>query len=122
MIPILIGAIGAVIGTIGTIAILANWDELVSFFKDLVSTIKNAIKKAKEKAASAATMTACLLKNGYVKIMHNLYYRKNNKWMEETTAREVTEDEVPDSIKRQLTERETDITKEMSRELQMEIC
>ena len=74
MIPILIGA---VIGAIGTIAILANWDELVSFFKDLISEIKNAIKKAKEKAASAATMTARLLKNGFVKIMHNLYY----KWL-----------------------------------------
>ena len=105
MIPILIGA---VIGAIGTIAILANWDELVSFFKDLISEIKNAIKKAKEKAASAATMTARLLKNG--------------RWMEETTTREIKEDEIPDFIKRKVAERETDITKEMSRELQMEIC
>ena len=119
MIPILIGA---VIGAIGTIAILANWDELVSFFKDLISEIKNAIKKAKEKAASAATMTARLLKNGFVKIMHNLYYKQNGRWMEETTTREIKEDELPDFIKRKVAERETDITKEMSRELQMEIC
>ena len=42
--------------------------------------------------------------------------------MEETTTREIKEDEIPDFIKRKVAERETDITKEMSRELQMEIC
>lgn len=117
MIPLLIGAVVA----LGTIAVVANWDEIVDFFKNLIQRIKQFVITAARKIASAATMTIKKIKNGCVKIMHNLFYKENGKWMEKTTVREVSEDEVPESIRRKVSAQEQDITAEMSRELEMEI-
>ena len=51
----------------------------------------------------------------------HVYYKENGQWIEETTTRKVSEDEVPASIRNKINRKEADITEEIEKELKLEV-
>ena len=77
--------LGALVGA----AIAANWDSIVSWLSDLVTKLKRAWDGIRENIPHSARIFGDLLINGMVKIMHRLYYKKDGKFFEKTTEKEV---------------------------------
>lgn len=111
MIPWLIAA------GVGALLVAAFWDEIVDWLKDLVSKIKDLFRSIGHKAKLLARKIA----KGILKLIHVLFFKKDNKWYKETTRAEVDESEVPAWAKRGVGEYETDVTDTYSRELALEI-
>ncbi|MCR5605902.1 MAG: hypothetical protein K6F69_03680 [Treponema sp.] len=99
---------GAVLALIGTAAVVANWDEI----KDWLSAVFSKIKEVFAHIKHAAKIFGQKLWDK-IKYITKLYYKQDGKYYEETTTREVTENQVPSWAKEQLDEEETDVTNEM---------
>jgi len=117
MLPFLVG-LGILIG--GAI-IVACWDDIVNWLKDLIPKIAAAFRSAARKIAHAAAMFVQWAENKLAAIRHKLYYKEQGEWIEETTTRKVDPSEVPLAIRRKIRAEETEATEEFERELQMEI-
>ena len=116
MIPWLIGA--AIVGFL----VVACWDEIVNWLKDFIPRVKAAFQELKANVLHACAVFVQRVKDAVVHISHKTYYKENKQWMEKTTTREISEDELPPAIKRKLSGySEEDITPEMEQELQMTI-
>lgn len=118
MVPWLIG-LG--LAAIGGALIVAYWDDIINWLSDFIPKVKEAFQKFKRNVAHAAAMFVKRVQDGYAKIMHKLYYKENGQWIEETTAKQVKESEVPPNIRRKIAAQEADITEEIEDELCMEI-
>lgn len=118
MLPILIG-LGVLIGGV---AIIANWDELVNWFKDFLTKLKAAWNKLVKAVAHGAIVVIKKITD-YLCFSHKQYYKEQDQWMEKTTTRKVSPEEVPAHIRfrAKTKNKEYDITEEMEEELQMEI-
>ncbi len=127
MLPLL-WFLGGFFASIVACAVVANWDEIVDWFKyEFLPKLADAWKKFKDAVAHAAKVFADKVLDGgewLVRIIHKLYYKQegSTKWTEQTTTRECPESEVPDWVlaKAQYG-RQNDITGRMEQELQMEI-
>lgn len=116
MIPWLIGA--AVVGFL----VVAYWDEIISWLKDFIPRVKAAFEELKGNILHASAIFVKRVRDAVVHIAHKTFYKENRQWMEKTTTREISEDELPPAIKRKLSGySESDITPEMEEELQMTI-
>ncbi len=123
-VPFLVWALGsAVAALVGVSAVLEYWSQILDWLSTFVTKLKHAFAAASRFIRHAAIVMAAKVKEVYAKIMHKLYYQENGKWIEETTTRVISEDEVPASILAKIrnTSQEKDVTTEMERELQMTI-
>ncbi len=109
MLPALI-AIG-----VGSLLVVAFWDELVNWFKDFIPKVKNVLKGLHNRAKIFAKR----VKDTIIRIIHRLFYKKDDKWFEQVTTREVDESEVPEWARAGT--REKDITDKMKEEIKIEI-
>ena len=98
-----------------------HWDEIKEFFSNFLTELKASIAEKMHDIAHAAIIVGEKIKEGVVAIKHKLFYKEEDRWMEETTKREVIEDEVPPYIRAKIARQEADITHEMELELGMSI-
>ena len=120
MLPLLIVAGLA----IGSVVIAANWDSIVNWLKDFVPKLRAAWNSVRENVPHGARIFGDIIVEGaerLSRIMHKLYYKENGQWIEETTTRKVSEDEVPASIRNKINRKEADITEEIEKELKLEV-
>ena len=118
MLPFLIG-LGALVGGV---LLVAFWDDIVDWLKDLVSTLKSMFASAAKKIAHAAGAFIQKIENGLAAIRHKLYYQEEGEWVEETTTRKIKEEEIPASILRKAKRsQETDVTDEIEEELELSL-
>lgn len=120
MIPLLVG-FGLLIGGV---AIVAYWSEIVDWLKDFLPKLKNFWDTYKSNLPHAAIIAGdFVFEQGakLARIMHKLYYRENDQWMEETTTRKIDASQLPARIRRNLSVQERDITEDMEHELHMEV-
>ena len=82
MLPFLIG-LGALVGGV---LLVAFWDDIVDWLKDLVSKLKSMFASAVKKIAHAAGAFIQKIENGLAAIRHKLYYQEEGEWVEETTT------------------------------------
>lgn len=120
MLPLLIAAGLA----IGGVVIVANWDSIANWLKDFVPKLRAAWNSVRENVPHGARIFGDIIVEGaerLVRVMHKLYYKENGQWIEETTTRKVSEDEVPASIRNKINRKEADITEEIEKELKLEV-
>ena len=120
MLPLLIAAGLA----IGGVVIAANWNSIVNWLKDFVPKLRAAWNSVRENVPHGARIFGDIIVEGaerLSRIMHKLYYKENGQWIEETTTRKVSEDEVPASIRNKINRKEADITEEIEKELKLEV-
>lgn len=115
MLPWLIGA------AVVAFAVVAFWDEIVSWLRDFIPKVKAAFREFKRNVLHAAAMFVQQVGAAAADIKHKVFYKENNQWMEQTTTRQIDKSELPPSIKRKLGFAEEEITEEMENELQMAI-
>ena len=119
MVPALVAA--AVLAGGAAYYVYKHWDEIKSFFSKFLSALKKSIMEKMRGIANAAVILGEKIRNGISQLKHKLFYKENDKWMEETTKREVSESEVPPYIRAKIARQEADITQEMEMELGMSI-
>lgn len=120
MLPLLIAAGLA----IGGVVIAANWNSIVNWLKDFVPKLRAAWNSVRENVPHGARIFGDIIVEGaerLARIIHKLYYKENGQWIEETTTRKVSEDEVPASIRNKINRKEADITEEIEKELKLEV-
>ena len=120
MLPLLIAAGLA----IGGVVIAANWNSIINWLKDFVPKLRAAWNSVRENVPHGARIFGDIIVEGaerLARIIHKLYYKENGQWIEETTTRKVSEDEVPASIRNKVNRKEADITEEIEKELKLEV-
>ena len=120
MVPVLIAAAVAAAGG-AAYYVYKHWDEVCAFFSGFLTSLKKAIREKMKGIANAAVLVGELVGDAIAEIKHKLFYKENGKWMEETTKRQVDENEVPPYIRAKIAAQEADITKEMEMELQITV-
>ena len=116
MIPALLAALA-----IGGILVVAFWDEIVDWLKNLVAGLRRMFSELKKKIAHAAGAFIERVERGLAAIRHKLYYQEQGEWIEETTTRKIEESEIPASIRRKIRNHETEVTDEVEQELQLSL-
>lgn len=117
MLPVL-----AVAGlVIGGVAVVAYWDEIVSWLKNFVTQLKSAFQNFRQKVTHAAAMFVQKVEGALAAIRHKLYYKEQGQWFEETTTRKIDESQLPASIRNKVGYSENEVTEEMEAELGLEI-
>ncbi len=121
MIPALVG-LGLLIG--GAI-LVAGWKAVVEWLDKFVKKLKEVWAQVKPLVPAVAAVYGDTFVEGaelLCRVMHKLYYKEGEDWIEETTTCKVKESEVPESIRKKLSQdEECDITKDMEMELGYEI-
>ena len=105
MVPVLVAAAVAAAGG-AAYYVYKHWDEIKEFFSNFLSRLKVSIAEKMRGIANAAVIVGEKIRTG---------------WMEETTKREVSEEEVPPYIRAKIARQEADITQEMEMELGMSL-
>ena len=111
-------ALGAVLGALGAVtafAVLAFWDEIVNWLEELFTIL--------EKIWDEVCFAVKKVSEGVVDFIQKLYYQEENgKWMEQTTTREIPENQVPAHIRKKYSgTKETDVTNNMKKELALQL-
>lgn len=134
MLPLLI--FGALAALIGGVLILANWNAVVSWFRDFLPKVKQALKKTKDLVGYHAKILADkVIENGetLVRFVHRMTYKKDGQVCEKTTTRMCPESSVPDWVMEKVNKRRSvvdwllnrnkqkDITKDIENQLQLEV-
>ncbi len=106
------GLMGELVGIVVD-AVVELWKEIVKWFFDLFARLKrvwnDVVFKVKKVLAEAL-----------IKFIEKYYYqRKDGRWMEQTTTREIPEEEVPPHIRNRAGRRETDVTQEVHEEMEL---
>ncbi|MBO6303864.1 MAG: hypothetical protein J6M62_02165 [Selenomonadaceae bacterium] len=97
---------------VGAVLAVTFWDEIVNWLEDFIPKVEQVFRDI----AHGAQMLGEKIRAGYVAIKHKVYWQENNKWMEQTTTREVEENEVPPHIREKIMKQKkaADITKELA--------
>ena len=91
-------------------------DQLVIYWRQIVNWLIR-ICDAVKNIAHAAEVFAQTVKNELMKLKYVLYYKEEGNWIQETTTREISENEVPERLRRAVRSQETNISKEIEQEL-----
>ncbi|KHM51456.1 hypothetical protein NZ47_10500 [Anaerovibrio lipolyticus] len=105
--------------------LVANWDKVVSSFKEFIPKLKKAWAAARPLVPYAARMYGDIVVEGAERlgaIMHKLFYKEDGQWVEETTTRKVPASEVPADIRELIEVQEADITAKMEEKLELQIA
>lgn len=122
MVPVLAVLFGGIVG-FGLSQVMEHWEEVKSFFKRLITEIKEAFKKASFYIQSAAKIFVRKVKEGYAEFQQEQYYKENEKWFRNTTTVEISENEVPAWAKVNMRNNvRADVTENMEEELEMKIA
>ena len=113
--------IADILAAVGLIPRVYHWEEFKEFLANFLTNLKKSIAEELRGIAHAAVIVGEKVRAGIVAISHKLFYKEDGKWMEETTKREIIEDEVPPYIRAKITEHEAEITHEMEMELGISI-
>lgn len=120
-----VGVTGAAAGVaalgIGACLVVKYWNEIIDWLSEFITKLKSAFAELGRTVKHAAVIMGQKIRDMYARIMHKQYYQEQGKWFEETTTREISEDEVPPQILAKIRAQETDITREMEQELQMTV-
>lgn len=117
MIPVLLAALA-----IGGILVVAFWDEIVDWLKNLVTSLRKMFSGLKKKVAHAAGVFIQKVEEKLAAIRHKLYYQEAGEWIEETTTRKIKESEIPENIRRKMHKQdETEVTDEMEEEMKLSL-
>ena len=115
MIPLLLG-VGA---ALGGYLVASNWKDVENWLmKELLnpnSKLKTALKDAG--INDYAEKIFANVNGNKIRFVHKIHYKKNGKWSEKTTVREIDESEVPAWAKEGLTVKEKDVTERYAKEL-----
>lgn len=111
MLPVLV-AIG-----VGTLFVIAYWDELVDWLKDFCRRIITNLGRF---FRFGAKLFAKIV-NGDYSLTHRLFYKKEDKWYQQETIREVDESEVPAWAKEQVYASEKDVSGRYEQKLNLEL-
>ena len=106
-------------GIVGGVLLVAYWNEIVSWLKNLVEKLRSAFRSMSKKIAHAAAGFVQRVENGLAAIRHKLYYKEEGQWIEETTTRKIDESEVPASIRAKIRWQEEEVTDELEDELDL---
>lgn len=125
MVPVLIG----LAALIGGVIIVAYWHEIMDWLSDFIPKLKAFWKELREFLPHQARMFGDLIVEAgdvFVRIMHKLFYKKDNQWYQQTTTRKVDENEVPADIRMKIEaaeeqNKQADVTPEIENELEMTI-
>jgi hypothetical protein len=99
----------------GLYLIATYWDEIVNWLNDLIVEVRAALKEL----AHAIDVFVQRVKKAIIKFITKVYYKKQGKWIEEKTTREIPESEVPEHIRKKVQNRETNVNKEIEQELEL---
>lgn len=116
MIPVLLAALA-----IGGVLVVAFWDDIVDWLKQLVAGLRQMFSEIKKKVAHAAGAFIERVENKLAAIRHKLYYQEEGEWVEETTTRKIKENEIPPNIRRKIHNYETEVTDEVEQELALSL-
>lgn len=134
MLPLLI--FGALAALIGGVVLLANWNAVVSWFRDFLPKVRKALKKIKDLTDYYAKVLADkVIENGehLVRFIHRMVYKKDGQLVEKTTTRMCPESDVPDWVMEKVNKRrgfvdwllnrnkQKDITEDIENRLQLEV-
>lgn len=120
MIPLLVAAVGLLGGAL----LVSYWTDIVDWLEAFIPKVKRIWSQVRSYVPHEARMIGdMIIKHAetIVRIMHKMYYKEKDQWYEETTTREISEDEVPASILNKVRRKEADITPEIERELSLTI-
>lgn len=106
-------------GIVGGVLLVAYWNEIVSWLKNLVEKLRSAFRSMSKKIAHAAAGFVQRVENGLAAIRHKLYYKEEGQWIEETTTRKIDESEVPATIRAKIRWQEEEVTDELEDELDL---
>ncbi len=90
----------------------------VCFWNEIVKWLINLCEAVKE-IAHAAEVFAQKVEEAVIKLKYMLYYKEGDNWIEETTARKISENEVPQRIKNAIRKEETNVSNEIEEELRL---
>lgn len=111
---------------LGGVLVVANWDEVVDWLRDIVPKFKAAWERLRPNMPCEVQILGDLVEKALdtlISVIHKIYYREENgKWMEQTTIREVKESEVPPHIREKILKKtrqgeQADISHEMELEM-----
>ncbi|WP_274362818.1 hypothetical protein [Paenibacillus thermotolerans] len=107
----------AALATAGAAAVIAFWDDIRSWLKNVVKKLNAAVKATLIGIKAFIKRT----KEAYVEIIKGYQKDENGQWHMTTETRTVPESEVPPEIraKAQQMNKEADITNELEKELKM---
>ena len=115
IISLLLGACAVAAGVV----IVKHWREIVSWIKEFVTVLKGLFSTTLRSVAHAARVFVQKFREGMAGVMHNLYYQENGEWVEEIRTRKISENELPDWVKEDLSTNKTNITKRVEQEMQL---
>ena len=110
---------------IGGLAVVAFWDEIVNWFKNLVASIKQKIEEIKSRLKKFVHAMGAFIENvqnGYAEFKHKLYTKENGEYYEETTRRQIPKKEIPAKFLAKMNAmEEADVTEEAEEEFGLEL-
>ena len=113
--------VGAAKG-IGSVLAYQRWSEVTNWLKDFVSKLAKIFLNVAQGISHAAAVFIQTLDNGLSGIVHKLYYKEGEQYIEKTTVRTVPESELPSWAKAKLNGTQpVEVTKDFAAELQMQI-
>ncbi len=116
LLPVLVGILG-----VATIIVVKYWKQIVDWLCDIIPKVKQLFKEIYKNIKNAAAMFVQKVKSSVARIIHRIYFRENGKWMQETRAQEVEEDQVPAWVRRKLKTEENEATEEFEENLKLEL-
>lgn len=96
---IIAGALGA---AAAAMAIFAHWDEVKTWLRDFVTTLKDLFLTTLKGVAHAAATFMKVLKDGMAATMHKLYYQEKGQYIEEIRTRVVPQQQLPEWAQKKL--------------------
>ena len=124
MIPFLIAGGLAALG-LGTVLVVANWNDIVDWIRDLIPKLKAGWQKFRPLVPYEMQFLGDMVVEAgehLARIIHKLYYQKENgQWMEEKTIRKINENEVPPHIRAKIQKKQQEMTKQADISHEMEL-
>ena len=105
------------LGALGVAALSGFWEDIIGFFKKMYMALPDGIKKT-------LVDVACFIEKKASQFSHKLktysYTKEKNKWVETTQTREVSYDQIPESIRNKLNKNHSvDITDDFKQQLEL---
>ena len=113
--------IALAIGVAGIVLVANYWDDIVNWLEDIIPKVKDIFARHYRDIANATAIFVQKIKNSIIRIIHRLFFKRDNKWYRESRPQEVDESEVPDWVKKSIADQEVDKTKQFRDELQLEL-
>ncbi len=117
MIDLLFWAGTALLGAAVGVALVAFWDNIVNWFKEIWNELPESVRQDL-KSIAAFVVSA---NEGLFGVLNNyLYNERTKKWTEKTYTREIDPSELPENIRNQLARNSAvDVTDELLEKLKL---